>query len=154
MEAVRQQSCERNTWLVPGMKWRYCPTDQSPADVASRGTSCMNLMADERWLNGPTAFLAEWSNSDCPDNSVEDPPAICLEEEKSKKKEQQPKPVTVSAATVNSPVEDIGNVIDSNVFGTYTRLIRVTATMLLAVDRMKKRSDSKTPMTAHLRRAE
>ena len=140
--------------LVPGMKWRYCPTDQNPADVASRGTSCMNLMADERWLNGPTAFLAEWSNSDCPDNSVEDPPAICLEEEKSKKKEQQPKPVTVSAATVNSPAEDIGNVIDSNVFGTYTRLIRVTATMLLAVDRMKKRSDSKTPMTAHLRRAE
>ena len=140
--------------LVPGMKWRYCPTDQNPADVASRGTSCMNLMADERWLNGPTAFLAEWSNSDCPDNSVEDPPAICLEEEKSKKKEQQPKPVTVSAATVNSPAEDIGNVIDSNVFGTYTRLIRVTATMLLAIDRMKKRSDSKTPMTAHLRRAE
>ena len=140
----------------PGIMVPSAPMTRSMS-VASNHEEAMsyNLRLPKLKLRSYDGNLAEWTTFwDMYTTSVHNNPKIATIDKFSYLKSVQPKPVTVSAATVNSPAEDIGNVIDSNVFGTYTRLIRVTATMLLAVDRMKKRSDSKTPMTAHLRRAE
>ena len=140
----------------PGIMVSSAPMTRSMS-VASNHEEAMsyNLRLPKLKLRSYDGNLAEWTTFwDMYTTSVHNNPKIATIDKFSYLKSVQPKPVTVSAATVNSPAEDIGNVIDSNVFGTYTRLIRVTATMLLVVDRMKKRSDSKTPMTAHLRRAE
>ena len=43
-------------------QWRYVPSDQNPADDASRGLSADALLNCKRWVNGPQ-FL--WGPDDC-----------------------------------------------------------------------------------------
>eukprot|EP00795_Rhopilema_esculentum_P005782 gene5782-11066_t len=51
--------------LAPKNYWRYCPSDQNPNDIASRGVKCTKIVENELWWLGPK-FLrsseATWPN--------------------------------------------------------------------------------------------
>ena len=44
--------------LAPSELWKYVPTKQNPADIASRGTTATPLVESKLWWNGP-AFLVK-----------------------------------------------------------------------------------------------
>ena len=39
---------------LPRKNWDYVPTNENPADVASRGTTVSELLDNELWWNGPS----------------------------------------------------------------------------------------------------
>ena len=45
MTEIRSLTCDDS--------WRYCPTKENPADIASRGVSATELVNDEKWWHGP-----------------------------------------------------------------------------------------------------
>ena len=54
--ANRVASAARN---VPPSIWKYVPTDQNPADSASRGISAQELLEHPLWWSGPPWLLSE-----------------------------------------------------------------------------------------------
>ena len=54
--------------LVTPDVWKYVPTDQNPADIASRGCKASKLKEDKKWWEGPD-FLKR--SSDCWPNQKE-----------------------------------------------------------------------------------
>ena len=46
--------------LAPSELWKYVPTKQNPADIASRGTTATQLVVNKLWCNGPE-FLVKSS---------------------------------------------------------------------------------------------
>ena len=61
--------------IVPPQQWKYCPTDQNPADIASRGQKASILKESKRWWEGPE-FLKQssefWPSHKNFDNDVND----------------------------------------------------------------------------------
>lgn len=39
--------------LTPDIEWRYCPTDQNPADLQTRGLTATQLKSSTLWKKGP-----------------------------------------------------------------------------------------------------
>src|SRR4051794_1329522 len=56
---IRNQSHKRST--VKDLRFRYVPTDQNPADFASRGTTLAELRDNQLWWHGPTWLSMEES---------------------------------------------------------------------------------------------
>ena len=47
--------------------WRFCPGNQNPADIPSRGMSASELVSEKRWWNGPESLFKderEWPQED------------------------------------------------------------------------------------------
>lgn len=69
-----QSRVEEIRKLVPANQWKYCPTKQNPADLASRGVSASKLVNQQMWWTGPD-FLRkcpeEWPVHDNFDNFPE-----------------------------------------------------------------------------------
>ncbi|XP_029340892.1 uncharacterized protein LOC115033071 [Acyrthosiphon pisum] len=58
--------------LTPSAVWRYVPSADNPADVASRGSNGQELTANQLWWNGPRWLTtpAEWPVADNYENST------------------------------------------------------------------------------------
>ncbi|KRY91134.1 hypothetical protein T4D_15922 [Trichinella pseudospiralis] len=84
--------------LTPSLWWRYVPTEDNPADLASRGCTVKNLSSSLKWWQGPTWLRV-------------------LE----KKRRATAVLVTVS------PPQDAANVINPGRYSSFERLIRVIA---------------------------
>ena len=113
----------------PRQQWRYCPTAENPADIASRGIKATDLKGNSRWLPGPEFLLKSI------EHWPKQPENVQVREELCKLK---------SSILVTTCVEDKGeeaslaNVIKSENFSSVTKLIRVTALVLLFVEKLKK----------------
>ncbi|KRZ73102.1 hypothetical protein T10_8300 [Trichinella papuae] len=103
--------------LTPSQWWRYCPNEDNPVDLASRGCSVKNLFTSLKgptWLRGPpeTWPQAEW-------------------EERIEGLEVLKKKCRATAALVTvSPPQDAATVINPggySSFESFERLIRVAA---------------------------
>jgi len=58
-------------------QWKYVPTKQNPADIASRGISVSKLACESLWWNGPEFLMlpkGQW-----PNRSVENDERVCDE---------------------------------------------------------------------------
>ena len=121
------------TILLPSQHWHHVPTDQNPADAASRGISAAELRDHELWWHGPP-----WLASD-PINLPHQPTEEVLAE--GRKTERKPEPKVVLAVMKEECYEQKQN--------SYLKLVRVTSWMLRFM-----RLDTKQERSSHLTTAE
>jgi len=64
---IHHHITEINT-LLPNTIWNYCPTDENPTDLLSRGTTTEALMSSSLWQQGPKWLTTphQWPSSQPP----------------------------------------------------------------------------------------
>ncbi|KRX59244.1 Protein UBASH3A -like protein [Trichinella sp. T9] len=103
--------------LTPSLWWRYIPTEDNPADLASRGCTVKNLSSSLKWWQGPT-----WLRGS-PETWPEAEREERIESLEVLEKERRATAVLVTV----SPPQDAANVINPGRYSSFERLIRVTA---------------------------
>ena len=118
----------------PPQQWRYCPTTENTADKASRGIKASDLKGNSLWLHGPEFLLKSSEHWPKQPENVQVREELC--EMKSSK--------SAASILVTTCAEDeeeeasLANVIKSENFSSVTKLIGVTALVLLFVEKLKK----------------
>ena len=123
------------TILVPYKHWQHVPTDENPADAASRGMTATELKEHSLWWHGPS-----WLSSD-PVVFPRQPTASHLAKER--EKEIKPEHKTVMAV-VTAPYFEQKQL-------SYTKLVRVTCHMRRFITRTRNHEQE---VSSHLNRAE
>lgn len=100
--------------LVPVSAWRHCTTDKNPADCGSRGLLPSELISHELWWHGPDFLTSADSWPNHREATSSEQSQLILEEVKSE--------VVASLPVRADKPEDL-----FARFGTWTKLIRITA---------------------------
>jgi len=105
--------------LHPDRKWTYCPTNENPADLLTRGISARQYRDSNLWKNGPEWICdsAKWPKWDQSQTSV----LLSTGEEHSDET-----PCVQDLPTVNG----VHSVIHIDSYSRYSKLLRVTAYVL------------------------
>ena len=106
--------------ILPPDKWKHASSQDNPADCASRGTSLQQLKNADLWWRGPNwlaCFPTEWPKD----------PVV-----RGNNMPEEKRSFAAYQQTNQS-------VIEVNRFSNFNRLVRTMATVLRAVDVMKKR---------------
>ena len=117
--------------MIPPESWKYCPTQDKPADTASRGATATALMNEARWWRGPT-FLTS------PVNQLAE-----LVSNKSGKADEELKhsvkmdPVQTANLTTSRFQVGMTKIIDPERYSCINRLFRVTAYVMRFVNNLK-----------------
>ena len=116
--------------LAPPELWRYVPTKQNPADIASRGTTATQLAENKLWWNGPEFLIKSiehWPSQPCH-----------VQEDDSELKSPR---VSVTTSAVNLAKNlSIMELIDVSKYSSIVRLLRVTVYVLRFINNLKKRA--------------
>ena len=117
--------------------WRYCPSDLNPSDIASRGSKAFDLVSSDLWWKGAPFLEKEerqWPNvPNCPITEEK----VTSEAGKELKVGDATK--TSSFMTASSKVsQSVSEVIQSERFSSFSRLIRVTALVLKFICKVKR----------------
>lgn len=107
-------------------QWRYVPTKQNPADLASRGVSAKRLKESDLWWFGPKFLKADQQN--WPENKVSPDSKNGQVEDK-----KQVTTCMCSAKTLLTPYTEDWR-LDPKRYSNWTRLLRVTAYVLRFVN--------------------
>ncbi|XP_065060233.1 uncharacterized protein LOC135687567 [Rhopilema esculentum] len=107
--------------LTEKKNWRYCPTSNNPADIASRGIDCSKMQSNEFWWNGPQ-FL-ENDSEFWPVNEIAPSQQIEIN--------------TNVVVTENNDQLNLNKIIPCVNYSSFIRLIRVTALVLKFVAILK-----------------
>ncbi|XP_078371406.1 uncharacterized protein LOC144655058 [Oculina patagonica] len=110
--------------------WHYCASEDNPADLLTRGSNCDKLMSSGLWWNGPQWLSLPLEYQPIQHQSEDSPPKACEEEKR------------VTHAFTSVTVKPL---IDMSRYGTWMKLIRVTAYVLRAVKVLKAKC--KSPVT-------
>ena len=142
---VQNRTTEIRT-LLPDATWVHCAGKDNPADLPSRGMSLAHLTASDLWRKGP-----DWLTSG--ELSVrqeeESMPEECVRELRAKDRK------LLHSLVVVEPTTKIGRLIQCEHFGPAQRLLRVTAYVLLAAEKFKKKlRETTTPTVPLLSKAE
>ena len=116
--------------LAPPELWKYVPTKQNPADIASCGTTATQLTENKLWWNGPEFLIKSTEHWPCE-------PYKDHQEDYSKLKSPAGN-ITTSAVDV-AQVPSIVELIGATRYSSMARLFRVTAYVSRFVDNLKKR---------------
>jgi len=115
---------------LPSASWRFCSTDDNPADLLTRGITYDQLQSSMMWLNGPPWLPSEglW-----PEWKPTDTLHVSLVEA-----EEAAPPATPN----NAPIEDTGlhRIIDVSAYNSLSHLLDVTAYVLRFVRNTRKPS--------------
>jgi hypothetical protein len=112
--------------------WKYVPTKQNPADIASRGTTATQFVEKKLWWNGHE-FLIK-SNKHYPSQ-----PCNSQENDSELKSPR----VRVTRSTVNvAQIPNIMELMDTSKYSIIVRLLRVTAYVLRFINNFKKRVEN------------
>ena len=126
--------------LAPSKLWKYVPTKQNPADIASHGTTATQFVENKMWWNGPE-FLVK-SNEHWPSQPCS------YQEDVSELKSPQ---ISVTTSTVNATqIPNIMELLDASKYSSIVRLLRVTAYVLRFVNNLKKRVQHLEPTVGPL----
>ena len=110
----------------PPEQWRYCPTAENPADIASQAIKATELKECNLWLHGPEFLSKDSEYWPIQPASVQAREELC--------ELKSPKPAVPSLVTtcIEGKEEEVSleNVIKPENFGSVTNLIRVTALVL------------------------
>ena len=118
----------------PPEQWRYCPTAENPADIASRGIKTTELKECKLWLHRP-----EFLSKDSEYWPVQ-PASVQAREELCELKSPKPAVSSLVTTCIEGKEEEVRleNVIKPENFGSVTSLIRVTALVLLFIEKLKR----------------
>ena len=138
--------------LVKTAHWDYCPSENNPADICSRGSLASKLVANRLWWNGPEFLLKgkdAWPNLPVNPEVISTEPDTWLQlkkESSSSQKKQRNSTVlaNVVADRVTSERKlNLDCIIPLKGFSSLQRLIRVTAYVLRFVSNVKRKNEKK-----------
>ena len=98
--------------------WKYCPSKEIPADLLSSGLTSGDMISSTLWWNGPPWLLHPCASQRTQPRNEDTVPESCAEERR----------VTHGCAAVV-----VKALLDMSRYGTWMKLIRVTAYVLRAV---------------------
>lgn len=128
---VRNRVAEIRQKVSPE-RWSHCPGETNPADLPSRGLPLLELAVSRLWRCGPEWLPAAVSSRCEPETSTM--PDECASEMKK----------TAHTLLVTDTRVCVEEVMDCQRFGTLSRLVRVTAYVLRAIQLFKR-----SPSTNH-----
>ncbi len=139
---VQNRTTEIRT-LLPDTSWMHCAGKDNPADLPSRGVPLAQLTTSDLWRGGP-----DWLSSEELNGCQEEEP---MSEECTRELRAKDKGLLHSLVVV-APMTRIGQLIQCEHFSSIQRLLRVTAYVLLAAEKFKKKLRETTTLTAPLLR--
>ncbi|XP_068670957.1 uncharacterized protein [Montipora foliosa] len=138
--------------LVKPARWDYCPSENNPADICSRGSLASKLVANQLWWNGPEFLLKgkdAWPNLPVNPEVISTEPDTWLQlkkESSSSQKKQHNSTVlaNVVADRVTSERKlNLDCIIPLKGFSSLQRLVRVTAYVMRFVSNLKRKNEKK-----------
>ena len=124
--------------LVDFRKWRYCPSEENPSDIPTRGMKLSSLMKNSKWWKGPK-FLSktkEFWPSQLAFNKLEN----SFEEVKLELKENPQSDFSdVFVNLTCASTFDLENIISCEAYSNLDRLLRVTSYVLRFMNNLKSK---------------
>ncbi len=137
--------------LTKRESWRFCPGEQNPADLLSRGSNGIELTKNMTWWNGPE-FLRK------PDELWPSEPEPCKGDDTNAFAEiTKPKsePIIIrSLVNVATKLPNVEAIMDCKQYSTKKKLLRVTASVKRFIDKLRKRTVPAELTADELRAAE
>lgn len=126
--------------LLPDATWTHCAGKDNPADLPSRGMSLTQLTTNNLWRSGP-----DWLKDGelIMHQEEEAVPEECIQELWAKDR-------ILHTLVVVEPTARIGQLLQSKHFSSAQRLFRVTAYVLLAVEKLRKKLRETITLTVPL----
>ena len=127
LEFVRHHITEMQLTL-PTVKWRYCPTLESPADLLTRGITAETLISSSLWQNRPASLTTpdRWPSFDSPPLPPLPVAAVATEF------------VPADPAT---PALGLHSVISLNRYSSLCKLLRVSASVFRFIGNVQTEPD-------------
>ena len=133
------------------ISFHYIPTKENPADIASRGTSTIELQRHKLWWNGPDWLIKP--TIECPVwNFNKENETLVSETESELKKSRVMYEAKVVAADGSSrengerSMPQTPSGINISRFSSFTKLLRVTALVLKFIAKLKKVKNGNDPL--------
>lgn len=137
-----------------GHEWHWVPTDENPADLASRGIMPNYLQAQRLWWQGPDWLQQEterWPNSIsrnlpfCTESNTQiDSPEVCMEMKIMHIVVQEPSPGPLIRGRWRDSPQSIASPLLST-YSSFNKLLRVVACIKRAFHNFKCRLHEKFP---------
>ena len=119
--------------------WEYCPTASNPADLLTRGMDGRTFLSKTTsWFKGPSWLpkeKTEW-------------PELQHTKIQEQEHEETESAQTISYLATTAKSSNLLNVIDIVKHGTLTKAIRVTATVMKFISRLRKGPELETQITS------
>ena len=128
--------------------WSYCPTQENPADIVSRGATATQLAAEEKWWHGPSFFInppSKW-----PSLASFELPKEADQELRTEKRVKLTTSIVRVEATSNAHLK-IEEDIDVSCYSNVLTLLRVTAYVLRFIKNLKHRLSKSFAKLSHRR---
>ena len=132
--------------LAPPEIWKYCPTKENPADVASRGGTALSIRDSKKWWKGPDFLRYDpenWPNHPNFDNFAENI-------ERVETKPVGPDSVFTAKISVEKEIEVMPALIDISKYSDISKLLRIVAYVKRFVDNLKAKIADKDPFLGDL----
>ena len=132
--------------LAPPEIWKYCPTKENPADVASRGGTALSIRDSKKWWKGPDFLCYDpenWPNHPNFDNFAENI-------ERVETKPVEPDSVFTAKISVEKEIEVMPALIDISKYSDISKLLRIVAYVKRFVDNLKAKIADKDPFRGDL----
>eukprot|EP00794_Sanderia_malayensis_P006668 gene6668-biopygen5443 len=108
------------------INWNYCPTNDNPADLGTRGTTLKKLQECEVWWNGPDWLIQREKWPQQPEH---------LENEAAQEERRN---TTILTTTTTAEPVGITNCIDVSRCNSALKMIRITAWVLRFINKARK----------------
>jgi len=129
--------------LTSDCEWRYCPTDENPADLQTQGISAVQFESSSLWVHGPRWLcnISDWPRWE---QNITSAFATVVDREAEN-----------SSPTTHEETTGLHKLIDVQSYSSYQKMVRVTSYMLRFINNSRPSSrDARTcgPLTTEERR--